>query len=69
MRQEINKYRLKWDTNINQGIIDVEFVDGQRQILNINTGTEYAVVVLMLSKKPVYFDDGAIESDMRQAGT
>lgn len=71
MSQPITDYEVVWDTVSNEYSIYITMSDGSYGPLQVSSETEFAVVLMLLSKQGVMYDDstGHIGLPKRSVGT
>ena len=67
---EVTRYQVTWQPQHDRGIIEVEYVGGQRPV-PVNSSGEFVAVLLMLARGPVLIDTvtGNIECPLRPVGS
>ena len=66
---EVTNYEVRWNPVHNKGEILTIFSDGQNVKLPIDSDCELAAIVLMMEKKPIFFDTESLFLECAQRPT
>ncbi len=66
---EVVAYSMKWNPVHNKGEVQTIFSDGQVVKLPVDSDCELSAILIMLSKKPVFFDTDTLFLECPQRAT
>jgi hypothetical protein len=71
MKLEVVEYKVDWNTVANKGAIQIKFKNNSTGTVPINSQEEFLIMLLLLSKSPIYVDTQSkdIELPPRPTGT